>query len=144
MSTRIMAIDYGDARTGVALSDISGTLAGQAQTLTLTGKKLVAAIVDMASQNQVKTVVVGLPRNMDGSYGFRAEITQVFADKLRARGLIVVLRDERLTTVSAHKILNTQNKRGDKRKSLVDSVAASLILQEYLDWRRQSTLPPNP
>ena len=137
--SRIMAIDYGDARTGVALSDVSGTLVGQAQTLTLTGKKLVAAIVDMAGEHQVDTVVVGLPRNMDGSYGFRAEITQTFADKLRVRGLTVVLRDERLTTVSAHNILSTQNKRGDKRKGLVDSVAAGLILQEYLDYQKQAS-----
>ncbi|MCL2546421.1 MAG: Holliday junction resolvase RuvX [Oscillospiraceae bacterium] len=131
---RILAIDYGDKRTGVCLSDPTGTLAGQAQTLTLQGKNLIAAIVDMAERNQVETVVVGLPRNMDGSYGFRAEITQEFVEKLRTRGLNIVLRDERLTTVSAHNILNTHNKRGDKRKAVVDAVAASLILQDYLDF----------
>jgi len=138
---RIMAIDYGDKRTGVALSDLTGTLAGQSQTLDVQGKSLIAAIVKLAEDNQVETIVVGLPRNMDGSHGFRAEATKEFTDKLCARGLNIVLRDERLTTVSAHNILNKQNKRGEKRKAVVDAIAASLILQDYLDFLNNSITP---
>jgi len=106
---RIMAVDYGDVRTGVALSDITGTLAGDARTLTLTGKALVNAIAELAQSENAGTVVVGCPRNMDGSYGPRAMKTIDFTEKLKNRGLPVVLRDERLTTVSAHAILNAQN-----------------------------------
>ena len=141
---RILAIDYGDARTGVALSDLTGTLVGQAQTLKLQGKALITAIVELAESNQVETVVVGLPRNMDGSYGFRAEITQAFAEKLRETGLNIVMRDERLTTVSAHNIINERDVGRGKRKSSksnVDAVAASLILQDYLDFRNSSVTP---
>jgi len=132
--SRIMAIDYGDARTGVALSDLTGTLAGQAQTFTLTGKALLNALTALAKDNQVGTVVVGLPRNMDGSLGPRAQVSQDFAQKLTGRGLTVVLRDERLTTVSAHNILKDNGRSGKRRKPVVDAVAATLILQEYLDF----------
>jgi putative Holliday junction resolvase len=133
--SRIMAIDYGDVRTGIALSDLTGTLTGQTGVLTLTGKKLIASVAETARLHGVETVVVGCPRNMDGSYGPRAQACTDFAELLEARGLTVVLRDERLTTVRAHGILREHGKDARKRKQNVDAVAASLILQEYLDYR---------
>ncbi len=139
--SRIMAVDYGDVRTGVALSDLTGSLAGQAQTLTLQGKALLTQLVALAQDNDVSEVVVGLPRNMDGSHGARAQLCQEFAQKLRNRGLQVVLRDERLTTVSAIGILNQHNVRGKERKGKIDAVAATLILQDYLDFRNNSVTP---
>jgi len=135
-----MAVDYGDVRTGIALSDLTCTLVGRAETLTLKGDALIAKICDIAAQEKATVVVVGLPRNMDGSYGFRAQITQEFADKLTAAGLNVVMRDERLTTVSAQTILSADNRSSSRQKrhaapkGKVDAVAAGLILQEYLDF----------
>ena len=122
-----MAIDYGEARTGVAFSDLTQTIVGRAETLALTSKKLVAKIIELAQQNDVELAVVGLPLNMDDTPGERTEKTERFAEKLRRRGLNIVLQDERLTTVEAHEIL-----RETGSKASVDSIAASLILEEYL------------
>ena len=141
MSRRVMAVDYGNVRTGVALSDLTATLAGQALVLTQTGKALVARLVELAHESDAAVVVVGCPRNMDGSYGPAAQKSQTLAAKLEEAGLRVILRDERLTTVDAHKILSMNDRRGSDRKAKVDAVAASLILQNYLDFLNNSVNP---
>lgn len=132
---RIMGIDYGDARTGVAMSDLLCTLVGSTAVVpSRNTEKAIADIVRMAKENQVGTIVVGLPRNMDGSEGPRAELCREFAQKLaEATGLEIVMWDERRTTVEAHNILSQHNYHGQKRKNTVDAVAASLILEGYLN-----------
>lgn len=135
---RIMGIDYGDARTGVAMSDLLCSIVGSTGVVpSRNTEKAIADIVRMAKENEVGTIVVGLPRNMDGSEGPRAELCRQFADKLReATGLEIVLWDERRTTVEAHNILSQHNYHGQKRKNTVDAVAASLILEGYLNSRK--------
>ena len=132
---RIMGIDYGDARTGVAMSDLLCSLVGSTAVVpSRNTEKAIADIVRMAKENEVGQIVVGLPRNMDGTEGARAELCREFADKLRAgTGLEVVMWDERRTTVEAHNILSQHNYHGQKRKNTVDAVAASLILEGYLN-----------
>ena len=132
---RIMGIDYGDARTGGAMSDLLCTLVGSTAVVpSRNTEKAIADIVRMAKENQVGTIVVGLPRNMDGSEGPRAELCREFAQKLaEATGLEIVMWDERRTTVEAHNILSQHNYHGQKRKNTVDAVAASLILEGYLN-----------
>ena len=131
---KIMGIDYGDARTGVALSDLLCSLVGSTTVVPSRNReKAVADIVRIAKENQVGTIVVGLPRNMDGSEGPRAELCREFAQILgEATGLPIVMWDERRTTVEAHNILSQHNYHGQKRKNTVDAVAASLILEGSL------------
>ena len=135
---RMMGIDYGDARTGVALSDLLCTIVGSALVVPSRNReKAINDIVRIARENEVGTIVVGLPRNMNGTEGARAELCREFADLLReATGLEVVMWDERRTTVEAHNILSQQNYHGQKRKNTVDAVAASLILEGYLNSRK--------
>lgn len=132
--TRIMGIDYGDARTGVAISDLLCSLVGSTMVVSSRNRqKALADIVRLAKDNQVREIVVGLPRNMDGTEGPRAELCRAFAAELeQAAGLPVVMWDERRTTVEAHNILSEHNYHGKKRKNTVDAVAASLILEGYL------------
>lgn len=132
---RIMGIDYGDARTGVALSDLLCSIVGSTTVIpSRRPEKAVADIVRIAKEQEVGTIVVGLPRNMDGSEGPRAELCRAFGDTLReATGLEVIMWDERRTTVEAHNILSQHNYHGQKRKDTVDAVAASLILEGYLN-----------
>ncbi len=134
---KIMGIDYGDARTGVAISDLLCSIVGSATVVrSRNADKAIADIVKLVEENQVGTIVVGLPRNMDGSEGPRAALCREFADKLReATGREVVMWDERRTTVEAHNILSQHNYHGQKRKDTVDAVAASLILEGYLAFR---------
>lgn len=134
---RIMGIDYGDARTGVAVSDLLCTIAGSTWVVpSRNTDKAVADIVRIANENEVGEIVVGLPRNMDGTEGPRAELCRVFAARLQeATGLPVKMWDERRTTVEAHSILSEHNYHGKKRKNTVDAVAASLILEGYLNFR---------
>ena len=130
---RIMAIDYGDARTGVALSDPTGFLAGQ--TFLIKSRKQEVVLEELAAL--VQELVMGYPRNMDGTLGPRAEKYAAFARRLEeATGLPVALWDERRTTVDAHRILGEQGVRAKNRKDKIDSVAATLILEGYLDWKR--------
>ncbi len=131
---RIMAIDYGDARTGVAVSDLLCSIVGSTAVVNSHNtEKAIADIVAMAQKQEVGQIVVGLPRNMDGSEGVRAELCRSFADQLgQASGLPVAMWDERRTTVEAHNILSQHNYHGKKRKNTVDAVAASLILEGYL------------
>ena len=133
---KIMAIDYGDARTGVAVSDSMGWLVGSTTVIQSWNRdKTAAAIRELAEKNGAERLVMGFPRNMDGSEGPRAEIYKEFARLLReVTGLEVVLWDERRTTIEAHQILSDHNYHGKKRKNTVDAVAASLILEGYLNF----------
>ena len=132
---KIMAIDYGDARTGVAISDLLCSIVGSTFVVpSRNTEKAIADIVKLCKDNMVGTIVVGLPRNMDGSEGPRAELCREFAGVLgEATGLEIVMWDERRTTVEAHNILSQHNYHGQKRKNTVDAVAASLILEGYLN-----------
>lgn len=133
-----MAIDYGDARTGVALSDPTGFLAGQ--TFLIKSRKqevVLEELVALVQRQGAQELVMGYPRNMDGTLGPRAEKYAAFARRLEeATGLPVALWDERRTTVDAHRILGEQGVRAKNRKDKIDSVAATLILEGYLDWKR--------
>ena len=134
---RIMGIDYGDARTGVAISDLLCSIVGSTLVVPSRNKeKAMADLVRIAKENDVGQIVVGLPRNMDGTEGPRAELCRNVADELhQATGLPVTMWDERRTTVEAHNILSQHNYHGQKRKNTVDAVAASLILEGYLAFR---------
>ena len=131
---RIMAIDYGDKRTGVAVSDAMNIMAGESWVITEWNAEEVARrIIDEAETRGVGTIVLGYPKNMNGTLGPRAEKSEAMAELLREKsGLEVVLWDERRTTVDAHRILSDVGKHGKKRKQIVDAVAASLILEGYL------------
>lgn len=138
---RIMAVDYGDVRTGVSVSDASATLAGESWVIIRkrnSSEEIIAEqIFEQAVSREVVKIVVGYPRNMDGSLGNRAQKSERLSEMLRSLGDIdVVLWDERLTTISANRILSDAGKSGKKRKNIVDAVAASLILQSYLDSKR--------
>ena len=134
---RIMGIDYGDARTGVAISDLMCTIVGSTTVVpSRRVDKAIADIVNLCRENEVGEIVVGLPKNMDGSEGPRAEVCREFARQLgEATGLPIAMWDERRTTVEAHNILFEHNYHGKKRKNTVDAVAASLILEGYLACR---------
>ena len=136
---KIMAIDYGDARTGIAISDALGMLAGFTTVIhAYTPEKVASAIGELVRTHQVEELVLGCPRNMDGSAGPRAELYLAFADVLeQTLGMKPVMWDERRTTVDAHRILSQNNVRGKKRKETVDAVAASLILEGYLAFRKR-------
>lgn len=137
---RIMAIDYGDAHTGIAISDPTGLLAGYTTTINAyTPEKVAAGVKELIAEHGVEELVLGCPKNMDGSEGPRAEKARAFAALLEAEtGLHVVLWDERRTTIDAHHILYNAGKNAKKRKKVVDAVAASLILEGYLIRRCQS------
>lgn len=136
----IMAVDYGDVRTGLALSDLTETLAAPAGVIKETNyKTLMKKISEFARQKGVKTIVVGHPKNMDGSEGDRAQKCQKLAKQLFERyNIPTELWDERQTTVIAHNSLNAVNVRGNKRKNIIDEVAATIILQDYLDNKNQT------
>ena len=135
---KIMALDYGDARTGVAISDLLCSIVGSTYVVpSRNTEKAIADIVKLCKDNMVGTIVVGLPRNMDGSEGARAELCRAFGEKLgQVTGLPIKMWDERRTTVEAHNILSEHNYHGKKRKNTVDAVAASLILEGYLNSLR--------
>lgn len=132
---RIMAIDYGDARIGLAVSDLTNTLCGDAWTLQEWNmERAVEKIAQEAKMREVGRFVLGLPRNMDGSEGPRAEKSRQFAALLEEKtGLPVTLWDERRSSIEAHAILHAGGKREKKHRSVVDAVAASLILEGYLN-----------
>ena len=135
---RIMAIDYGDAHTGVAVSDPTGLLAGFTTTITAYRPEAVAEqLAVLAREHSAEELVLGHPLNMDGSRGPRAEKAEAMAELLRTvTGLPVVLWDERRTTIDAHQILFNAGKNAKKRKKMVDAVAASLILEGYLTYKK--------
>lgn len=135
---KIMGIDYGDARTGVAISDLLCTIVGTTTVLpSRNPEKLMADLVHLTKENQIGEIVVGLPKNMDGTEGSRAQLCREFAQTLKeATGLPVAMWDERRTTVEAHNILSAHNYHGKKRKETVDAVAASLILEGYMAFKK--------
>ena len=136
---KIMGLDYGDARTGVAISDMLCSIVGTTAVLpSRNTEKLLADIVRIVKENQVGEIVVGLPKNMDGTEGSRAQLCREFARLVEeAAGVPVKMWDERRTTVEAHNILSAHNYHGKKRKETVDAVAASLILEGYLAYRQK-------
>ncbi len=134
---RVMGIDYGDARTGIAISDLLCSLVGSTQVIHSKGReKTLNQIKLLVQEHGVTEIVMGLPKNMDGTEGPRAQLCREFAALVEeATALPVKLWDERRTTVEAHQILSDHNYHGKKRKNTVDAVAASLILEGYLAFR---------
>ncbi len=132
---RILGVDFGDRRTGVAICDELGWTAQGLKTIFHWDPQEVAKeVVKTAEEYRAEKIVLGLPKNMDGSVGFRGEATKSFAEILKGQTDIpLVFWDERLSTVAAHRTLNETNVRGKKRKDIVDTVAATYILQGYLD-----------
>ena len=137
---RVMAIDYGDARTGVAVSDAAGMLTGY--TTVIQGRqpeRVAEDIAKLARERQAEELVMGFPRNMDGTEGPRAERYRSFAALVEeTAGMSVRLWDERRTTIEAHQILHASGKKMKAHKKNVDAVAASLILEGYLTWRAKN------
>lgn len=137
---RIVGIDYGDARVGLAVSDEGELLATAAGTVQVTGvNDAVRKCAEQIASLHGELIVCGLPRNMDGSESFRAEKTRVFGEKLAtATGLPVQFFDERLTTVEAYTYLNITDYNGRKRRSVIDTLSAQILLQAFLDSQRMS------
>ncbi len=137
---KILAVDYGDTRTGIAVSDRTEFLATPVATITeRNAQRLAQKVADAVKKQGAELIVVGLPINMNGTRGPRAEKCEAFAQMLRE--LVecpVEMWDERSTTVTAHNILNTTNVRGKARKAVVDTVAATIILESYLEYRRKN------
>lgn len=135
MKKRTLGVDFGDARTGLALSDLSGFLASGLGTIKSTSfKETLALVADAAKKNDVCLIVLGHPINMNGTLGPRSDKIKAFAEQLeKASGIRVVLFDERLSTANAHVMLNMTGTRGQKRKQIIDEMSACLILQSYLD-----------
>lgn len=140
---KIMAIDYGDAHTGIAISDATGTLAGFSTVINSRRPEVVAQeIAALIPQHGVGELVLGYPKNMDGTLGPRAEKCAALGEILQeTTGLPLVLWDERRSTVEAHAILFGNGKNGKQRKKIVDAVAASLMLEGYLTRRRLEAEP---
>lgn len=135
----ILSVDLGKARTGLAICDKSEMLATPlAQINEKNEDILLDKVANVALARQVELIIVGLPKNMDGTEGDSAKNTRAFASKLKEKtGLLVRMQDERGTTITAHKYLNATNTRGKKRKNVVDSVAATIILQNFLDSKNR-------
>ncbi|MBO5333788.1 MAG: Holliday junction resolvase RuvX [Clostridia bacterium] len=131
----IMSVDFGDVRTGIAVCDKMQILASPVCVITEKDReKLADKIKDLAIERKVERICVGVPQNMDGSYGFRSDACKEFGALLNEKtGIQVDFQNERLTTVSAHNILNTMDVRGKKRKAVVDAVSAVLILEDYMN-----------
>lgn len=134
-SGRIMAVDFGDTRTGLAVSDISRFLASGIGYISPGGiEKTADAVAQIAKEQRAVGIIVGLPKNMDGTEGFRAQRCREFATMLEERlSLPVAMVDERLTTMSASRYLNETNTRGAQRKKVIDTLSAQIILQNALD-----------
>ena len=131
----MLGVDYGDVRTGLAVSDALGFLASGIGTIKPGGMRNTAVLVaEEAKKQNVVRIVIGLPKNMDGSEGFRAETVRAFAAILAEyTDIPYVFYDERLSTMEAHKFLNLTDTKGKKRKEVVDTLSAQIILQNYLD-----------
>lgn len=137
---RILGIDYGDARVGIAVSDIMGWTAQGVGTIKNKGSKnLLIELTPILKEYSPEKIILGLPKNMDGTLGFRAEATYAFAEELKTiyTGEIIFW-DERLTTVGASRFLNETNTRGKSRKNVIDTVSACLILEGYLNSAKNS------
>lgn len=136
---RIMGIDYGDARTGIAISDLLCSIVGTTTVIhSRRQDRTIEEIMRLVKENGVTEIVLGLPKNMDGSEGPRAQLCREFAQLIEeTSGIQVAMWDERRTTVEAHNILSEHNYHGKKRKNTVDAVAAALILEGYLAFRKR-------
>ena len=134
-----LGLDLGKVRIGVAMSDILGILASPYQTLQSKGiQRDIVAVAEICKQYQVDTVVIGLPLNMDGTESEMSVYAKTFAEGLKTLVTAnIILQDERLTSVEAEEYLNDVNKRGKKRKQILDQVAACIILQTYLDTKKE-------
>ncbi|MGN0469791.1 MAG: Holliday junction resolvase RuvX [Acutalibacteraceae bacterium] len=134
----ILSVDYGRVRTGIAVCDKSEIIASPVTVIKEIRQEVLAEkIADIAKQKHAELIVMGLPRNMDGSEGESAENVRAFSEILKEKtSLEIVLRDERCTTVTAYEYLNITDTRGKKRKAVVDSVAATIILEDFLNFRR--------
>jgi len=132
---RILGIDYGDRRVGIAVTDPLGITAQGVGTVINRGlEKLMPEIEKIINQYNPESIVIGLPKNMDGTVGFRGEATYEFADELKkVYSGEIAFQDERLTTVSAAGFLNETNTRGEQRKKVIDTVSACLILETYMN-----------
>lgn len=137
---KILAVDLGKARTGLAICDEGEVLASPVRVISERNwDRLTSIIVQEAKTLSAKQIVVGLPRNMDGSEGESAQNARAFAEQLKALTSIpIVLWDERGTTITAHEYLNDTDTRGKKRKAVIDAVAATVILQDYLSFRKNT------
>lgn len=138
---RIMAIDYGDARTGIAISDAMGFLTGFSTVIHgHQADKVAEEISRLTAEHKVDELVIGLPRNMDGTEGVRAQACRDFAQLVESKtNLPITLWDERRTTVEAHAILHNNGKKMKNHRKTVDAVAASLILEGYLTKKRMES-----
>ena len=135
---RILGIDYGDARVGVAVSDMLGFMAQGVRTIKNRGiNNLLNELKEILNEYKPEKIVIGLPKNMDGSEGFRVDATHEFADALKKiyTGEIIFY-DERLSSLGAKRYLNETNTRGKKRKEVLDTVAACIILEGYLNSQK--------
>lgn len=138
----ILAVDLGKVRTGIAVSDKGELLASPVCVIKESnGDLLIKKIIEIVNEYKVEEIVIGLPKNMDGTEGGSAAYAREFSDILREKtNLNIVMQDERGTTITAHNYLNITDKKGKKRKEIVDSVAAVIILQDYLDHRKNNKL----
>ena len=133
---RYMGIDYGDARVGVAITDPLGITSQGLETVpNKVYDKMINRILELISEYKPQKVIVGLPKNMDGTIGERGEISKKFVEELKEKhnDIEFILWDERLSTVQASRVLNETNTRGKKRKNVIDTVAASIILESYIN-----------
>ena len=136
MKNRVMGLDYGEARTGVAVSDLLGITAQGLESIAHGNneKMLLNRIGEIITEYQIEKIVIGYPLNMNATKGPRAEKTEKFIEKLKNRFKIEVIKmDERLTTVSAHRTMTELSVSKDKKKKIVDTISAQYILQMYLD-----------
>ncbi|MDE7302964.1 MAG: Holliday junction resolvase RuvX [Oscillospiraceae bacterium] len=141
---RIMAVDYGDSRTGIAVCDKSEMLASPLTVITeYNFERCAEKVAELAQKEKAELIVVGYPKNMNNTIGERAEKCEEFARLVNERsGISTELWDERSTTVTAHNYLNETNVRGKKRKAVVDAVAATIILETYLAFRKNGQQRP--
>ena len=138
MQERLMGLDYGDSRTGVAVSDLLGITAQGVESIKHTGEKqLINRLRELINEYQVKKIVIGLPLNMNATSGQRVEKTKKFIEKLKSEfGLEIITMDERLTTVASHRTMTELGVNKNKKKNIIDMMSAVLILQMYLDRNR--------
>ena len=137
---KYLGVDYGDKRTGLAECDLSGMLASGICTISEGGmRKTAIRVAKEAEMRSCKKIVIGLPKNMDGTEGERADVIRTFAELLRAQTQIPIdFYDERMTTMVAYRFLGETGTYGKKRKDAVDTLSAEIILQDYLDRERKT------
>ena len=139
---KYLGVDYGDVRTGIAECDPTGLIAGGIATVKEGGMRNTAIrVAKEAAERSCKKIIVGLPKNMDGSEGFRADAVRAFADILKTlTDIPVVLYDERMTTMQAYRIFEETGTFGKRRRDNVDTLSAQIILQNYIDAERNGKM----